>query len=226
MCFSATASFTASAFLLSTGLYSCRLASQKDSKYVPLALVPFAFGIQQGVEGLQWLALNGTQADFSRVVALAYLAFSHGFWLVWLPLSMLVLETRAWATKLLLFVTLLGALFGLSLYGPFLLDPDTFSVTVTQGSIDYQTELIYDRFLSRDILRLIYMAIVVGPTILSQATYLRILGGLGAISLVIAYWFYNYAFVSVWCFFAAVISALIAYGLHAALKQPLVEAQS
>ena len=224
MCFSATASFAASAFLLSTGLYSCRLASQKDPRYFLLALVPCAFGLQQGLEGIQWLSLNGAQAEFSHLAALVYLAFSHGFWLVWLPLSVLVLETRSWATKLLLFVTLLGGLFGISLYGPFLLDPDTFSVTVTQGSINYQTQLLYDRFFPRDVSRLIYMAIVVGPTVLSKSIHLRILGGLGAVSLFVSYWFYNYAFVSVWCFFAAVLSGfIICWLFHSAVNSSDVE---
>ena len=59
MCFSASASFTASAVLMPLGLYSHHLAShQERPDYKPLALVPFFFGVQQFVEGLERTALH------------------------------------------------------------------------------------------------------------------------------------------------------------------------
>ena len=214
MCFSAAASFTATALLIPTGLYACKLAMDVDSKYLPLALIPCIFGIQQGFEGVEWLALHSAQPEIVHIAALGFLAFSHGFWLLWLPLTVFVLEQRPWARKGLLAVILLGTLFGLSLYGPFLLSPNMFAVTAAQGSIDYQTRLIYDQVFPRAVSRLIYMLVVLGPLWFSQLTQLRIAGGFIALALVITYWFYNYAFVSVWCFFAAVLSGYIAYFLH------------
>ena len=51
MCFSASASFTASAVLIPLGLYSNHLATRHERPdYKPLALVPFFFGVQQLVE--------------------------------------------------------------------------------------------------------------------------------------------------------------------------------
>ncbi|MBT9315294.1 DUF6629 family protein [Leptothoe spongobia] len=213
MCFSATASFTATALLIPAGLYACKLAMDIDVRYLPVALIPCLFGIQQGFEGIGWLAIHHNQADIGYLAALGFLAFSHGLWLVWLPLAMFVLEQRPWARKVLLVMTLLGTLFGMSLYGPFVLSPGMFAVTVTQGSIDYQTQLIYDQFFPRAVSRLFYMLIVLGPLWLSQLTQLRIIGGFIALALVITDWFYNYAFVSVWCFFAAILSGYILYFL-------------
>lgn len=222
MCFSATASFTATAFLVPAGLYACNLAMDKELKYLPLAFIPCAFGIQQGFEGIEWMAIHSNQANIVHLAALGFLAFSHGFWLVWLPLTMFVMERRLWASKVLLATMLLGALFGASLYGPFLLSPGTFSVTAVQGSIDYQTQLIYDQFFPRAISRLIYMLIVLGPLWLSELTSLRVTAGLIALSLVVTYWCYNYAFVSVWCFFAAILSGYIVYVLHAETPKTIV----
>ena len=223
MCFSATASFTAAALLIPMGLYACKRSTDLGRRYLPLALIPCLFGIQQGFEGIVWLAIQNQQADMMQLAALGFLAFSHGVWLVWLPLTMFVLEQRPWAKKLILSVAIFGALFGASLYGPFLLVPDTFTVTAPQGSIEYNTRLIYDQFFPRSVSRFIYMMIVLGPLWLSRLAKLRIAGGVVALSLVVAYWFYNYAFVSVWCFFVAVLSGYILYFLHSVRSNWRVE---
>ncbi|MDJ0702877.1 MAG: hypothetical protein QNJ46_06310 [Leptolyngbyaceae cyanobacterium MO_188.B28] len=157
---------------------------------------------------------TGNQADMVWLEAMGFLFFSHGFWLVWPALTMFILEHRPWAKKLLLAMILIGFLLGVSLYGPFLLYPDWLSVTITQGSIEYQTHLIYAPFFPPDIAHLIYMLIVLGPLCLSELTQLRILGGLIALSVVVTYWVFNYAFVSVWCFWAAMVSLYSAYILH------------
>lgn len=220
MCFSATASFTATALLLPTGLYAGKLAWDCDRKYLPLALIPCMFGIQQGFEGIEWLAIHSQQTDLIRLAALGFLTFSHGVWPMWLPLTMFIVEQqRPWAKKVLLSMTLLGALFGISLYGPFLFSPDTFSVTAVQGSIVYQTQIIYDRLFPRAVSRLIYLLLIVVPLWLSPLIQLRVMGGFLALSLVVAYWFYNYAFVSVWCFFAAILSGYIVYFLNSVIAK-------
>ena len=41
------------------GLYSTHVAQKTGKRdYVPLALVPFFFGVQQFVEGLEWTAID------------------------------------------------------------------------------------------------------------------------------------------------------------------------
>ena len=68
MCFSASASFTASAVLMPLGLYSVHIArSNNQPHFVPLALTPFFFGVQQLVEGLEWTGIdNGSSGPFSE----------------------------------------------------------------------------------------------------------------------------------------------------------------
>ncbi len=61
MCFSATASFTATALLVPVGIYASKVALAKDARYLPLAVFSLAFGIQQGFEGLEWLGLDGNR---------------------------------------------------------------------------------------------------------------------------------------------------------------------
>ena len=214
MCFSATASFTATSLLVPMGIYASKVAWEKDSKYLPLATFPLAFGIQQGCEGIEWVGLDSHQADMVQLGALGFLFFSHGFWLVWPALTVFVLENRPWIKTLLLTIACIGFLFGIFLYGPLLLYPDWFPIAISQGAIDYQSRLVYNHGLPQDISRLIYMLIVLSPLCLSELAQLKILGGLIALSVLITYCFFNYAFVSVWCFFAAVVSLYVIYILY------------
>jgi hypothetical protein len=89
MCFSASASFTASAVLMPLGLYSTHLArTNKQPNYVPLALVPFFFGVQQFVEGLEWTALDqGRIEPLTTLAGLGFLFFAYCFWMIWIPWS-------------------------------------------------------------------------------------------------------------------------------------------
>ncbi len=216
MCFSATASFTASASLLVAGLYAIKVAWIKSLRLLPLAAIPLGFSIQQGLEGVVWLNLGGQSAAMVRLGAMGFFCFSHGIWPAWPALAIFFQEDWPWVKKILLAMFLFGCLFGLSLYGPFWLYPEWLSVAVQHGSIQYQTQLVYDWIVPRDLTRLIYLLMVVGPVCLSKLPQLKVLGGLVALSMGITFWFFNYAFVSVWCFFAAVISLYLISVVHGA----------
>ena len=211
MCFSATASFTASALLTTMGLYSMRTALSKDKRCLPLAAVPMFFGIQQGLEGSVWLGLHGSDPMLVQAGTVGYLFFSHGFWPFWIPLAAFFIEQRPSMKRWLGGIVAIGLLFSLSLYLPMLLYPNAFDAIVNQGSIDYQTHLIYDTLWPRDVSRFIYLTIVVLSMWLADRWGSRLFAGLSALSLVVTYGAFNYAFVSVWCFFAAVLSLYIVY---------------
>ena len=51
MCFSATASFTTTAFLILMGIYCVKKVLETEKHYLALATVPFLFGIQQAFGG-------------------------------------------------------------------------------------------------------------------------------------------------------------------------------
>ena len=89
MCFSASASFTASAVLIPLGLYSHHLASKAEKPgYKPLALVPFFFGVQQFVEGLEWTGIVGGKIEpLTSMAGLGFLFFAYCFWMIWIPWS-------------------------------------------------------------------------------------------------------------------------------------------
>jgi len=94
MCFSASASFTASAVLMPLGLYSAHVARSTQQKdYIPLALTPFFFGVQQLIEGLVWTGIDkGKIEPLTSLASLGFLFFAYCFWMIWIPWS-------AWAVS-------------------------------------------------------------------------------------------------------------------------------
>lgn len=211
MCFSAVASFTSAALLVPLGIYASNLAWRKDSRYLSLTIVPIFFGIQQGIEGMEWLSLKSSQPDMIRFFALGFLFFAYGFWLVCPSLAMWIIERRPKVKRRLLTIGLIGLLFGASLYLPLWIYPDWLTIVIFHASIAYQTQLIYDRFLSRDMVHLIYLVIVLSPLYLSNLDRVRFFAGLIALSMIASSYFFNYAFVSIWCFWAALLSLYIVY---------------
>lgn len=222
MCFSASASLTASAFLIPTGIYCIRMAldrdtpseSPRDREYLAISCIPLFFGIQQAFEGLLWLgfeAHSSTEISFS---ALGFLFFSHFLWLVWIPFSAFTLEPNLVKKNILIGLTAIGTIYGIFLYFPLLLNSDWLVVSVNHSSINYQIRLILGDFLHGQIVVLIYVVLILFPLFFSSLRSINRLGGLLAVSVFLTYFSFSYAFISVWCFFAALISGYVVYMLH------------
>src|SRR5688572_16557568 len=91
MCFSAGASFGASAVILVIGAASVRKV-EKPSQIL-FAAIPFIFGVQQISEGFLWLALtNESYAFLEKSMTYAFQFFAQVLWPLWLPLSIMILQ--------------------------------------------------------------------------------------------------------------------------------------
>lgn len=228
MCFSATASLTAGSLLLISGAYTTYWAQQSAPKYVPLAAYPLAFGIQQLMEGGVWIGLNQEATQVMHTFALGFLGFSHGFWLFWVPFSIFWLEERPLYKRFLGSLTVLGCLFGATLYLPLWFN-DWMQVSATHGHMTYDVRLIYGGLIPWSLGRSLYAAIVLLPFLLAPKPSIHLLGLLMLTSMLVTVWLYEaIAFISVWCFFAAIISLYILYVLReqASLSLPEVETSS
>jgi hypothetical protein len=214
MCFSATASFGASAVLIPVGIYCVKQAGSLKQPYWVFAILPLVFGIQQIFEGFVWLALDPHGGGAVRMPALGFMLFSHVFWLIWIPFACYALEYKTRRKKLFFALIFFGAGLGLSMYVPLWLHEDWLTVLVTQQSIDYKTILLYDDYVPRMALRVIYALIVLIPLLLASDHQVNIFGVIIAVSVAISSVFYGYAFISVWCYFAALLSFYIVFMLH------------
>lgn len=210
MCFSESASFTASLLLIPTGIFCVKTVLDKDEAYLPLACLPLAFGIQQGFEGVVWLGLNTNNSTATTIGSFAFLFFSHCFWLFWIPLLAFKLEHNPRIRNIDKFFIAVGGLYGALLYLPLIIHANWLSATEIHNSIEYQAKFIGD-FIPVVFSRSLYGLTILIPLLYSTHPNLKVFGGLITLSVLLTGLLFNYAFVSVWCFFAAVLSLYIVY---------------
>jgi hypothetical protein len=216
MCFSPEASFTVGGALLPAGIYCTQAAVRKDPRFVLLALVPITFGLQQISEGFVWLGLRQENAALVEHASVIFLFFAIAFWPCWIPLSLAVAEPRPRQQTVLTLLTVVG-LAWLWLFYPLAIDPPKWLTTDVVGhSIRYNVgELPGFALAPRLVWRLGYLLMIVVPLAVGRIDpggnrWASLTGGLiVAVLFAIAYGVYWQAFLSVWCFFAAVVSLLL-----------------
>ncbi len=215
MCFSAEASFTAGAVLLSAGAYCLRTAARLGAAYLPLAAVPIAFGVQQLAEGLVWLGLAHDDPALVRPISLVYLFFALAFWPFWVPLCVVCLEQRPRVRRILAVGTLLGVALGAAQFVPLLFLTPWLKVEVVHHSIHYHIRNAFPfNTAPRLVWMALYAALVFCPFLAARDS--RFTGfGLSLIaSVAVSELLFSHAFVSVWCFFAALLSLQLCHLFH------------
>jgi hypothetical protein len=222
MCFSAEASFAASAVLLPAGIYSTRAALRLRRAYLPLALIPLVFSFQQFAEGVVWVALAQENTALVAVGSLSFLAVALLFWPFWVPFSFLFLENRKKRKRILAAIAVFGLAFGCALYFPLALNTEEWlHVGVVSHSIRYNLKgLPVFEIVSRVWWDACYGAIVFSPFLIPSldkrfALFCILLAGSAALSFLV----FSNVFVSVWCFFAALLSLQLCYIFHK-LREP------
>jgi hypothetical protein len=209
MCFSATASAAAAATLIPIGAYCINIARKDMPGWLMLAAYPMAFGLQQAIESAVWLGINSNNQSLVDMASLGYVFFSHFFWLFWVPFSVYYMEMAGTRKRFLGILTILGFLYGLSLFTPLILREGWLVVEVVQNSLLYKTTMIYDGIVDRQVVRGVYALQVFLALILSTNPKIRVFGVMILVSVMGTFVFFKYAFVSVWCFFAAILSAYL-----------------
>jgi hypothetical protein len=203
MCFSAPASFIASGVLTAAGAVTIAKSDRRSE--VPLAAIPLLFGIQQVAEGGVWLMLKDPQ--WNALFAHAFLLFAYALWPAYLPFAALCLETIPARRKVL--YAILAAGVGLGLYLLQVVVRHPVSVHVVGHSLDYRIANAH-ALLSV----YIYLAVTSLCCFASSRRFVRVFGLALLVLAGVADALGRYAFVSVWCFLAAVLSLMIFIYLH------------
>ena len=180
----------------------------KKPSYLGLAVVPLLFGIQQISEGFVWLSL-GHDPQETRTASLVFLFFALAFWPFWFPFLTIWMEPQPVRKWIFAGLSLLAVGWFYVLYYPLLTGPESLLATVKmRHSIRYEYEdLAIYGFIPRTPLRVLYFLSVALPPLLGSESWGRIPGIVLGASAVLAVLVFDYAFVSVWCFFAAALSA-------------------
>ena len=205
MCFSAEASFTAAALLLPAGAVSIAKAWRTDRRYVAICALPFLFGLQQLSEGMVWTAGEAGEMAAVNRYTLAYMFFTWLAWPVWVPAATFFVEPSN-RKPLYLAFAVLGAILGAGQYLPYLVHEDWLRVTFLPHAISYGGTALLDFLVARELTYAIYVVTVILPLLLASKTEIKIFGLLVALSLVITYVFFRFAYISVFCFLGALMS--------------------
>lgn len=200
MCFSPEASFLTSAGLIGVGIATVRTASKKE-KF--LAAIPFLFAFQQAAEGVQWLAID--QGTVFLPAAYVFLFFALLLWPTAVPAVVYYFDTKA--RFLVRWFLLLG------ICTSFYLLSVLISHKVDVGEVG--RSLHYGFGMQRNpILVFLYLVSVAGPLVCSSIRQFQIFAIIGIIAFIVSQIFYSITFISVWCFFAAVMSSLVYLYVH------------
>lgn len=204
MCFSATASFAAGGFLL--GLGTLTLKSARGRREIPFAAIPLLFAIQQLSEGVIWLTFSRDAPLLNGVMTHVYSFFSHVLWPVYVPLAVLLMEPPGRRRHALLAVVAAGTLVGTYLLYALLAYP------VVSRPVGQHIEYVSPHFFAALTMTL-YLIATTASLLLSTHVRVRIFGAVSVLAFAVAYIFYAQWFISVWCFFAALLSVLVCFQL-------------
>lgn len=203
MCFSATASFTASTLLAVTGIVLVNKVA--EIRVIPLALIPFFFSFQQFCEGMVWLSFRyHGMAPFRQTFGYMYLILAQSFWPMFVPFSIWFMEKnliRRYILGVLMCVGLVvGSYLGYQISGfPIKIMPvHKHMVYLPYGG---QVKLFNNGAL--------YFLATVVPSFLSSMPGMIAFGFAILTSFSLSVLFFQNAIISVWCYFAAILSMII-----------------
>jgi len=202
MCFSAEASFSASAVILTIGAISLKKSTTTPQRV--LSCIPIIFGSQQFSEGIEWLALTHPgMAPWDKVFSYVFLIFAAVIWPTVVPLAIWLLEKHPVVKKisgvLLVFGVIVSSLLAYTLI---VFKVESFvSCSHIVYNIEYPDPLKHKG--------IFYFTAAVGPFLISTTKRVRLLGTTIFVSYLISQFFYKDYLISVWCFFAAIISVMV-----------------
>ncbi len=200
MCFSATASFVAGTSLSAIGVATLQRVERKSE--IPFALIPLLFGIQQLTEGVIWLTFSHDAPVLRQAMTYVYSGFSHVLWPIYVPFAMGLMETARWRRKAFSIFQVAGLVVGLYLL--YAIIRRSIVAEVVSQHIVYVSPHFY-----LPVVIVLYLSATCASCFFSSHRFVNLFGVLALLSFLGAYAIYTQALISVWCFFAAILSILI-----------------
>lgn len=203
MCFSASASFTASSALSLIGLMAL-WRTNFDKRLLPVATIPLIFGIQQAAEGMVWLGIHNNRADLITIFSYIFLGIAMIGWPVIVPYAVYALEKNKQRKQILKNLLFVGLVIACALIGALLMVPLRVSIQ--------KHHIVYDISMADGWMwfaTFFYIVVTIVPAFISTQPYARLLGVILSCTYIISYILFSYAHISIWCFIAALLSILI-----------------
>jgi hypothetical protein len=218
MCFSATASFSAAAVIGSVGIVTLSSAAAKpDHRILALAAFPMLFALQQVVEGFLWLDLASPEPGTLRgALVHAFQGYAEVFWPVYAPLAALLIERERWHRMLISVCLIIGV--ALSVYLLVAMIGHPYQASVGEGHIVYRNDFQYPTGIEAP------YVVATTLSLLSSDKHVQRLALVILIGFAVAYVSFHHAYISVWCFFAAIASVMVYLYVRAMPARSALEA--
>lgn len=200
MCFSAPASFIAGTALSAIGVAALRNTRARSE--LPFAMIPLLFGIQQLTEGVIWLTFSYDAPILKESMTYIYSVFSHVLWPIYVPFAIGIMEAIIWRKKAIFAFGVAGLAVGLYLL--------YFIVATPMVAEVVGRHIVYDspHYYLIPVM-IVYVAATCVSCLFSSHGFVKLFGALMFLSFMAAYIVHVMALVSIWCFFAAILSLLI-----------------
>lgn len=203
MCFSASASFGTGMALALIGTASIKNSNTPGLKM--LSSIPLLLSVQQFTEGIVWLSLtNPKYEDLGNISIFTFLIFAELVWPVFLPLSFLILEDSAKRRKILKILFIFGIIQAIYLGYGMMAYP--VNAVVAGSHIKYFLDFPGANHWTAGIFYI--LATGLSPFI-SGNKRIHLIGIIIICSYIFTRLFYTDYIISVWCFFATLISLVI-----------------
>jgi len=203
MCFSATASFCAGTVLTVIGIASIKKTTQPSQQL--FAAIPILFALQQFAEGFLWISLSSMgHGQMERISTTVFIVIAQIFWPLWVPLSVLLLENNRKLKRQLYFFTGLGFIVSLCMVWCLIV----YGVRAKIDNYHISYLQIYPN-LFEGLGGYLYVLATICPPFISHFKRMWILAIAILVSYLVTKIYYDNYLISVWCFFAAVLSAIV-----------------
>ncbi len=198
MCFSPSASFVVSGTLAIAG--TAVLSKRVPKRELPAAAAPLFFAAQQFAEGIVWLYLYDT-GPVKQLAVAVFSGFAFIFWPIYAPLTALTAEPDARRRRFMSWCFVAG-LAAAGFFAATMLQHGV-GVVLDQGCLQYQVAMPW-------YVGLLYMLGVSAALVASSLGYIRAMGIAVFLGAAAAWAAYPFALASVWCYFAAACSLMLA----------------
>jgi hypothetical protein len=207
MCFAPEADAVAGAIIVVVGVDALRHV--REPLQIPLAVLPLLFGLHQLTEAFVWWGLQGDVSEpVERVAIWIWLLFAFVALPALLPIAVDLVERSKIRRAVIAAFAGLGLAVAVAL-----------AVAIFRGPVNAQ---ILGRCISYDVgslgsgreWTLLYVIAACGALLASSHRDLAALGALNLVVIPLLLWLTVGGFVSLWCFWAAVASVVIAIHLR------------
>lgn len=204
MCFSAEASFVASAALGAIGAAGFAMGPLPAER--PLATIPLLFAAQQLAEGFVWSGLAAGDRALVSASGAAYVLFAFFVWPIFVPFAVMRIEPSKRRRRTQEWLLVVGACAAVFITGSLARGP--LVVSKTAGHLFYGLDLP----LREEAIGFYFLAVC--APLLSSFAWVRVFGLALVLGLAASLAHFAADFVSLWCFAAALASSALALHLR------------